>query len=585
MNMIFPPKSTLHKPFLFFLLALFFLQAKSQVFPKKNYPKGYFIYPVDAKIGLAANFGELRPNHYHMGLDCRTDKSQNKTVIAAADGYIAHIRVEPFGFGQAIYINHPNGLTTLYGHLNSFFPTLEEYVKEQQYKQKSWKVYLNIPPGMFPVKQGQFIAKSGNTGGSQGPHCHFEIRDTKTDKVLNPLLFGFPIPDNVPPTIIRLAMYDRCMSIYSQSPKLFSLKKVRESYITAISVIPVNTDKISFGISANDKVSGSSNPNGIYETILYLDDKPILGFQLDSISYDETRYLNAHIDYKTHAAGGPYIEHVSRLPGYPKDGVYKDINGDGVIELNDDSVHQVSIVVKDTYGNTSTLNFKIKKGIIRENGKQDDSASYHQQKEFHPGFVNIFESEGLQLILRPQDLYDSISFVQLQKISASGDSYSDIFSVESGLVPVHSYFTIRIKPNKEVLPELQDKMLMKREWGNKTDLVKAERNGDWYTAKFRDFGNFELIADNVPPVIGGGFADNANLSNSSRIVFVPKDNNDEINNFNAELDGNWLRFTNDKGRSYIYQFDETCSRGNHELKISVQDEAGNTSQKILHFTR
>ncbi len=583
--MIFPPKSTLHKPFLFFLLALFFLQAKSQVFPKKNYPKGYFIYPVDAKIGLAANFGELRPNHYHMGLDCRTDKSQNKTVIAAADGYIAHIRVEPFGFGQAIYINHPNGLTTLYGHLNSFFPTLEEYVKEQQYIQKSWKVYLNIPPGMFPVKQGQFIAKSGNTGGSQGPHCHFEIRDTKTDKVLNPLLFGFPIPDNVPPTIIRLAMYDRCMSIYSQSPKLFSLKKVRESYITAISVIPVNTDKISFGISANDKVSGSSNPNGIYETILYLDDKPILGFQLDSISYDETRYLNAHIDYKTHAAGGPYIEHVSRLPGYPKDGVYKDINGDGVIELNDDSVHQVSIVVKDTYGNTSTLNFKIKKGIIRENGKQDDSASYHQQKEFPPGFVNIFESDELQLIVGPEDLYDSVSFVQSKKTSGSPNSYSDIFSVESGLVPVHNYFTIRIKANKNVPAELQDKMLMKRRWGNKTEVVQALRNGDWFTAKYRDFGDFELIGDSISPVIMGGFANNANLSKATRIVFIPKDNNDEINNFNAKLDSSWLRFTNDKGRSFIYHFDEMCSRGNHELIISVQDEAGNTNQKILHFTR
>lgn len=582
--MFFPKENTLHKPFLFFLLALSCSHVQGQVFPIKKYPKGYFIYPVEAKIGLAANFGELRPNHYHMGLDCRTDQVVNKIIRAAADGYISHVRVEPFGFGQAIYINHPNGLTTLYAHLNSFFPALEKYVKEQQYKQQSWKVYLDIPPEMFPVKQGQFIANSGNTGGSQGPHCHFEIRDTKTDKVLNPLLFGFSIPDNVPPTIIRLAMYDRCVSIYSQSPKLFSLKKINGGYTTTLPVIPVNTDKISFGISANDKVSGSPNPNGIYETILYLDDEPIVGFQLDSISYDETRYLNAHIDYKTRAAGGPYIEHVSRMPGYPKEGVYKDINGDGVIELTDDSVHQVSIVVKDTYGNTSTLNFKIKKGIIRENGYQDDSAFYHQQKEFHPGFVNIFESEDLQVTLSSQDLYDSVSFIQSKKTSSSGDSYSDIFSVESGLVPVHSYFTIRIKANKNVLAE-QHKMLMKREWGNKTEVVKAVKDGGWYTAKFRDFGNFELIADSVPPVIAGGFADNASLSKSTRIIFIPKDDNDEINNFNAILDGSWLRFTNDKGRSFIYQFDEMCSRGNHELIISVQDEAGNTSQKILHFTR
>lgn len=585
MNLYFPKKDTLHKPFLFFILALFCINAQGQFFSKKNYPKNYFIYPVEARIGLAANFGELRANHYHMGLDCRTDQVVNKVVKAAADGYIAHVKVEPFGFGQAIYINHPNGLTTVYGHLNSFFPALEEYVKEQQYKQQSWKVYLDVPPGMFPVKQGQFIARSGNAGGSQGPHCHFEIRDTKTDKVLNPLLFGFPIPDNVPPTIVRLAMYDRCTSVYSQSPKLFGLKKVSGDYTSIVPVIPVNTDKISFGISANDKVSGSSNPNGIYEAVLYLDDEPIVGFQLDSISYDETRYLNAHIDYKTRAAGGPYIEHLSRLPGYPENGVYKDINGNGVIALTDDSVHRVTIVVKDTYGNTSTLNFKIKKGIIRENGSQEDAASYHQQKEFHPGFVNIFEAEDLQLILSPEDLYDSVSFLQSKRASTLKDSYSEIFSVESGLVPVHSYFTIRIKANKNVPPELEDKMLMKRQWGNKTDLIKAVRNGEWYTAKFRDFGNFELIADDVPPAITGGFADNANLSKSSRIVFIPKDDNDEIINFNAQLDGSWLRFTNDKGRSFIYNFDEMCPRGKHELVISVYDLAGNTSRKILHFTR
>ncbi|MEP7228956.1 MAG: peptidoglycan DD-metalloendopeptidase family protein [Ginsengibacter sp.] len=582
--MFFPKEITLHKPFLFFLVIFLCFDAQGQVLPAKKYPKGYFIYPVEANVGLAANFGELRANHYHMGLDCRTDRVVNKVVKAVADGYVAHVKVEPFGFGQAIYINHPNGLTTLYAHLNSFFPALEEYVKEQQYKQQSWKVYLDIPPGMFPVKQGQLIARSGNAGGSQGPHCHFEIRDTRTDKVLNPLLFGFPIADNVSPTIIRLAMYDRCRSMYSQSPKLFSLKKVNGGYTTATPVIPVNTDKISFGISANDKVSGSSNANGIYEAVLYVDDEPIVGFQLDSIGYDETRYLNAHIDYKTKASGGPYIEQLARLPGYPE-GVYKDIKGDGVIELKDDSVHNVSIVVKDTYGNTSTLNFKIKKGIIIENGNIDDTASYHDQKEFHPGFVNIFESNDLQVILRPQDLYDSVSFVESKKASNDRNSFSDIFSVESGLVPVHSYYTIRIRANKTVPPELQDKMLMRREWANKTEVVKATGSGDWYTAKFRDFGNFELIGDSTPPLIVGGFADNANLSKSTRIVFVPKDDNDEIKNFKAELDGNWLMFTNDKGRSFIYHFDEMCSRGNHELTISAQDEAGNTSQKTLHFTR
>ena len=584
MKSIFLQKSVLHKPFLFLLLLFFYSNSFAQLFPVKNYPKGYFIYPVEAKIGLAANFGELRPNHYHMGLDCRTNQVQNKSVKAAADGYVAHVRVEPFGFGRAIYINHPNGLTTLYGHLNDFYPALEKYVKEQQYKLQSWQVFLDIPAGMFPVKQGQFIAFSGNAGGSQGPHCHFEIRDTKTDKVLNPLLFGLPIPDNVPPTILRLAMYDRCVSTYSQSPKMFSLKKVKEGYTTVEPVIPVNTDKVSFGISANDKYTGSPNPNGIYEAVLYFDEHPVVGLQIDSITYDETRYVNAHIDYKTRAAGGPFIEHLSRLPGYPE-GIYKDFSGDGVIELTDDAVHQVKIVVKDTYGNTSTLNFKIKKGLIHENGLEKEAASYHDQQEFHPGFVNIFENENVQLILKPEALYDSFAFVHSTKSVNSPNSFSDINVIASGLIPVHNYFTLRIKANKPIPSDLRDKMLIKRTWGDKTEVVKATGERDWFTAHFRSFGNFELIADDEPPVIAGGFHDNADLSKASRIVFIPKDNNDEIKNFRAELDGKWLMFTNDKGKLFIYKFDEMCSRGPHELRISVQDEAGNTTEKILHFTR
>jgi murein DD-endopeptidase MepM/ murein hydrolase activator NlpD len=583
MNNFFPVMNTIHKPFLFFFFLFFYLLGNAQFFPSKNYPKNYFIYPVEARKSLAANFGELRSNHYHMGLDCRTDQVQNKHVKAAADGYIARISIAPFGFGRAIYINHPNGLTTVYGHLNKFFPALEKYVKDKQYELESWNVNLNFEAGRFPVKQGQFIAYSGNTGGSQGPHCHFEIRDTKTDKVLNPLLFDLPIPDNVPPTIVRLAMYDRNKSTYSQSPKTFSLKKVGAHYTTAQNLIITNSDKISFGISANDKQTGSTNPNGIYQAIIYLDEQPLSAFQLDSISYNETRYLNAHIDYKTRAGGGPYIEHLSRLPGYPQ-GVYKDINGDGVIELQDENIHDVKIEVKDANGNLSTLSFKIKKGLSA--GKENQvSSSYFEQKEFQPEFVNVFENENLQLYLPATILYDSVAFTHSEKTSNSPKSYSSVHSILSGLVPAQDYFTVTIKTNKPADEAIADKMLIRQSWKGNTSVIKPLRTGDWYAAKFNAFGDFELIADDVPPVINIDFHDNANISHYRNITITPKDNNDEIKNFRAELDGKWLCFSNDKGRKYIYTFDEKCPRGKHELKVSIQDEAGNTTEKIYHFTR
>ena len=214
---------------IFWIFLFVHLSAFCQFFNDKQYPQNYFQWPVATTPGLVANFGELRPNHYHMGLDCRTDGRENLPVLAAADGYIAKVNIDATGFGRAIYINHPNGTTTLYAHLNDFYPDLEEYIKAQQYRLHQWKIKLDIPANLFPINKGDFIAHSGNTGGSQGPHVHFEIRDTKTDKVLNPLLFGFPIEDNIAPEIVRLAIYNRRYSTYEQVPKIVALKKVNGS--------------------------------------------------------------------------------------------------------------------------------------------------------------------------------------------------------------------------------------------------------------------------------------------------------------------------------------------------------------------
>jgi murein DD-endopeptidase MepM/ murein hydrolase activator NlpD len=173
------------------------------------YPKGYFRNPLAIPIQLAANFGELRTNHFHMGLDIRTNQRENLPVYASAEGYISKIKIEKSGFGRAIYINHPNGYTTVYAHLNDFFPALNEYVIAKQYKDEKWEQDFELPAGQFPVSKGQFIAYSGNTGGSQGPHLHFEIRDTETGSNYNPWLFGLGLPDYIQPYIYRLYYYDR----------------------------------------------------------------------------------------------------------------------------------------------------------------------------------------------------------------------------------------------------------------------------------------------------------------------------------------------------------------------------------------
>ncbi|RYY08501.1 MAG: M23 family metallopeptidase, partial [Chitinophagaceae bacterium] len=273
-----------------------------------RYPKGYFRWPLNLKPEIVANLGELRSNHWHMGLDIRTAQKENQQVFAAAGGYISKIRIEPGGFGRAIYINHPNGLTTLYAHLNDFYPELETYVTQQQYAQQTWRIELNFSPRQFPVNKGTFIAYSGNTGGSAGPHVHFEIRDTRTDKCLNPLLFGFPLQDNVPPTVVRLAMYDRAKSVYDQKPQFIPIKKMGNSYgLGRASVLKTSFDKLSFAITAYDRISGSNNQDGIYSAKLFVDERLVDGFEIDSVSYDETAYMNAHIDFKHDYNGGGFL--------------------------------------------------------------------------------------------------------------------------------------------------------------------------------------------------------------------------------------------------------------------------------------
>jgi murein DD-endopeptidase MepM/ murein hydrolase activator NlpD len=553
----------------------------SQIFDTPDYPKGYFRNPLNIPISLSGNFGELRPNHYHMGLDLRTNKVENLPVFAAADGYIARIKIEPGGFGRAIYINHPNGYTTLYAHLNNFLPAIDQYLKQRQYALESWSVQLDLGPEVFPVKKGDLIAYSGNTGGSQAPHLHFEIRRTAGDVNLNPMLFGLPLPDNTTPNIFRLAIYDRNAGTYERSPKIYAVKKSGNNFITTPSLLRVSTSRISFAISASDTHSGSTNPNGIFETILYDQDEPIAGFRMDNISYNDTRYLNAHIDYRTRALGGPYLQHVSELPGYISS-IYKHVKSDGVLDISDSEVHRVKILVKDAYGNTSTLVTNVQ----YDGSAAAPSNQTGEGKLFYPLMLDGYEADNAEFFLGETSLYDSVFIRYSTAASAAPAAVSNMHNIGSPYIPLHTGLLVRIKPTRTLTAEEKDRVVMLRVTGPRKEVMKVEWNNDWAAARFREFGSYQLLLDQEPPaIVPVGFADGANLSKASRIIFTIKDNNSSFRNFRAELDGKWLRFTNDKGRSFIYTFDEKCPAGAHELTVSVQDEAGNKTVKTFRFTR
>lgn len=542
--------------------------------------KGYFRNPLGIPMEIVANMGELRANHWHMGLDIRTDQKENQPVHAAADGYIRHIGIRPQSFGRYIVINHPNGLSTLYAHLNDFFPALEEYVTNKQYQQETWAIELDFDPQQFPVSKGQFIAYSGNTGGSQGPHLHFEIFDTKTTKRLNPLLFGFPLPDNVPPDLVKLALYDRSISVYEQTPKFFAVKRTDSGYvIPKMPLLKTGLQKLSFGMQAYDRISGSPNADGIYSAELFVDENPQVRFVIDSIDYAATGYMNAQIDYKYRSNGGAFLQHLSRLPG-DRGGIYHLAAGDGVIELTDTLRHAIRVEIKDAYKNVSQLSFLL---------QYDDSLAKRSFKEilhqhFAPNQVNVLEKPDFEVYLPEGCLYDTIQPLYYRSNTNSFYAVSGLHQLNDASLPLHDDIKIRIKPDKIVPAERRDKIIIQRN-GRGVSNRKAEWQGEWLAASFGDLGTFQAFADVLPPTINElGKGDTIDLSPATRIIFTPSDNFG-VKSFRAELDSQWIRFTNDKSRNWIYVFDERCPYGIHHLKVTVEDIVGNVTTKNWWFKK
>jgi murein DD-endopeptidase MepM/ murein hydrolase activator NlpD len=566
--------------FLYAFIGLLFTGSCFSAQAQDNYPQGYFRNPLDIPITLAGNFAECRPNHFHTGLDLKTDEKENMNVYAAAEGYVSRISISHSGYGNAVYITHPNGYTTLYGHLNIFFPALQEYVEGQQYKKESWAVDLNLTPGQFPVKKGQFIAFSGTTGGSTGPHVHFEIRDTKTEHVLNAALFGLPINDHMAPVPKSLALYTDG-SVYEQTAQIFPLKKLDADYTTTSPLVPTSSN-LRIAVKADDYMNGSSNSLGVFAMELYMDDDLQASWKLNDIDFDENRYVNAFADFKLKEENKGWYQTLFRTKGN-KISNYTFLNkNNGALDLSDGQIHDIHIVLKDAAGNASDVRFTVQKNDSLDNIVGQKCTLWKAGKP------NEIKTSTLSFKAGSDALYDDICMKFSE--TASSKYNSNIVQIQDTKVPLQSDIPLSIKLNRLVPFAVANKLVFVHHikaaalpGNNPQDAAAAQYKQGWATADVRTFGNYYVTIDTIAPVIKS-LQKTAVLTKAKNIRFTVTDNLTSVQKFRAELDGQWLRFVR-AGNTYTYTFDDHCTPGKHDLKIIAADENNNEHTFNYNFTR
>jgi len=547
---------------------------------QKKYPMNYFISPLDIPLHLSGTFGELRDDHFHSGIDIRTGEIEGLKVYAAADGFVSRIKVSSGGYGKAIYITHPNGYVSVYGHLQQFSGTIRDYVKSEQYRLESFEVDLYPPAGVIEIKQGDVIALSGDSGGSGGPHLHFEIRDAASEKPINPLLFGINVQDVTAPVINLLKVYPA--NGFTRIKNKYKILEVgvqggAGKYSLAGSDTILISGNAYFGINTVDLFNNGNNKNGIYSISMTLDSVLVYEQIMETFSFDETRYINSLIDYPDYIL---YQRRVQKSYIQPNNhlNVYRNVKNKGILEFEDDNIHILTYKVADVAGNISSLSFWVKSAEQKILPDKNENIPAMDGTIFTYKQVNIFENDQIKFEVPPDALYDTLLFTY--KFSISGkNSFSGIHQLHNPTVPLHAWCKLQIRADS-----LPSKLREKAVIVNVEDQQKlSSEGGTWdngfVSAEIREFGKYCVMVDTLcPKIIPLNILNNKNLVQQSTIQLKISDELSGIGYYRGSLNGKWILMDYDaKNELLTYIFDERILKGENIFELTVTDKKNNVT--------
>jgi hypothetical protein len=539
-----------------------------------NIPVGYFAKPIDGTIRLSGTFGELRPNHFHSGIDIKpTIKGAGQAIFAAADGYVFRIKVQPGGYGNALYLKHPNGYITVYAHLDAFNPEIEEYVKDYQYRKKQFSVNIYPPANTFTFKKGEEIAKLGNSGGSSGPHLHFEIR--KGSLPMNPLLFDLPFEDSAPPRMHALKIYhlnDKKETLATETHDLF---RVGQDYKTKNDTIAVAAWRTGLALKVYDRMTGVSNWNGIYKLSLWVNDSLSYQFKMDAFGFNETRYINAHLDYAEQVEKKSYFNRCFLLPGN-KLSIYKG-QPDGIVPLFKNKATKVKLVAEDIHENRSSLEFYLKR----------DEVNVPSPKPFQYAFDYNNPAEIKQddiLVKFPAKAFYETCYLTYSKEPAPSNSYyAEVYHLGDYTIPVHRYFDVAIKPSTPIPDRLKNKAFIAYcDKNEEINTCGGEWAGAYLKASVRQLGEYSIQLDTIPPSLKN-INLNPNMQGRTAFSFKIEDETPTSGKANglrytASIDGKWVLMKYDgKNDKITHHFEEDLEKGEHTFRLEVRDDRNNTN--------